>query len=137
MPCMWSMSLWHRPTASTRSTAPPGGGSGTGSSRTSQGPSPGITTALLIRVIRPLFRCLEPGLAEHRVGRGHPAADNRCVAFAVAERADQLELQWSGVSGVFDVAQDPGERQVALGERHPAARRRVVGAAHGADGGVV
>jgi hypothetical protein len=31
------------------------------------------------------------------------------------------------------LVQDPGDRQVALAERHPAARRRVVGAAHGAD----
>ena len=51
MPCMWSMSLWHMPTASTLSTAPPGGGPGTGSSRSSQVPSPGITTALLVLAI--------------------------------------------------------------------------------------
>src|ERR1700728_4414820 len=69
MPCMWSMSLWHLPTASTRSTAPPGGGSGTGSSRTSQVPSPGITTALLIRVIGLLLRCS----AGDRSSGGHAA----------------------------------------------------------------
>src|SRR5689334_24078773 len=127
MPCMWSTSLWHMPTASTRSTAPPGGGSGTGSSRSSQVPSPGITSALLIRAMRLPFSAslLEPGLGQHRLRRGDTAADDRCVAFTVAQRADQLQLKRASVAGVLDVVQDAGDRQVALAEWHPAARGRV------------
>ncbi|SQD93784.1 hypothetical protein FMEAI12_1880006 [Parafrankia sp. Ea1.12] len=47
-PRKWSMSLWHRPVASTRRTAPPGWGSGTGRSRSSQVSSPLNTMARLI-----------------------------------------------------------------------------------------
>src|SRR5262245_42769818 len=97
------MSLWQRPVASTRSTAPPGCGSGTGRSRSSHVSSPLKTIARLIGTPpaggarRPdrLAATAAVAIGAHALssgGRNGVAARVLCARSAILrEHADQLE----------------------------------------------